>query len=201
MLVNPGIRYTLCSMSSPALSPEELTALVARAQNGDTEAFGRIYDVFLTPIYRYIVFRFPEDLAEDLVADVFVKAWEKLSSYRPFAGVPFSAWLFRIARYTLIDAYRSERGFEELSEDLVDENRENNPQLYAERKLSVKVVRRALLGLPKDYRDVLLLHYVAGLGHSEVAKALKMTEGYVRQLKFRGLKKLETLLPSAEKAS
>jgi RNA polymerase sigma-70 factor, ECF subfamily len=177
------------------MPPEELTELVKRAQDGDTEAFGKIYDAFLTPIYRYVVFRFPEDLAEDLVADVFVKAWEKLHTYRVMAGVPFSAWLFRIARHAVIDAYRSERGFEELNDEMVDEKSENDPKLQTERSLSVGIVRRAMQKLPKDYRDVLLLHYVAGLGHSEVADALRMTEGYVRIIKFRALKKLQNHLP------
>lgn len=182
-------------MSTPQIPPDELKALVVKAQDGDTEAFGKIYDAFLTPIYRYVVFRFPEDLAEDLVADIFVKAWEKLHTYKARAGVPFSAWLFRIARYSVIDAYRSTRGFEELSEEIVDDDRENDPTLHTERNIAVGHVRKALEGLPKDYRDVLLLHYIAGLGHSEVADALRMTEGYVRILKFRALKKLEVLLP------
>lgn len=184
-------------MPKEILPPEELAALVVRSQDGDTEAFGKIYDAFLTPVYRYVVFRFPEDLAEDLVADVFVKAWEKLHTYRAMSGIPFSAWLFRIARHAVIDAYRSQRGFEELSEDLVDENRDNDPKARVERTLSIATVRAAIEQLPKDYRDVLLMHYVAGLGHSEVATALSMTEGYVRIIKFRALKKLETLLPTA----
>ncbi len=183
-------------MANPPLPPEELQSLVLKAQDGDTEAFGKIYDAFLTPVYRYIVFRFPEDQAEDLVADVFVKAWEKLASYKARAGIPFSAWLFRIARHTLIDAYRTQRGFEEISEELPDESRESDPSLRVERTMSISVVRHAISTLSKDYQDVLLLHYVAGLTHSEVAKSLKMTEGYVRILKFRGLQKLEVLLES-----
>ncbi|MDD5055811.1 MAG: sigma-70 family RNA polymerase sigma factor [Candidatus Peribacteraceae bacterium] len=182
-------------MSVSSLPPEELQSLVLRAQDGDTDAFGKIYDAFLTPIYRYVVFRFPQELAEDLVADVFVKAWEKLHTYRQRSGIPFSAWLFRIARYSIIDAYRATRGFAELSEEMVDEDRENDPQLRTERGLSISMVRDALKKLPKDYRDVLLLHFIAGLGHHEIGSALGMTEGYVRILKFRGLKKLEQLLP------
>ena len=186
--------YTAVSMAQVNLLPEALAALVRRAQDGDTEAFGNIYDAFLTPVYRYVVFRFPEDLTEDLVADIFVKAFEKLHTYRPIFGVPFSAWLFRIARHALIDAYRKHRGFEDLSEELVDESRENDPRLRTEQSLSVKRVREAIMKLPEDYRDVVLLHYISGLGHREVAKALHMTEGYVRILKFRALKKLEGFL-------
>ena len=174
--------------------------LVVKAQDGDTEAFGKIYDAYLTPIYRYVVFRFPEEFAEDLVADIFVKSWEKLYTYRPRAGIPFSAWLFRIARHALIDAYRSQRGFENLSEELVDEKTENDPKARTEQTLSVTRVRRAIEKLPGDYRDVVLLHYISGLGHQEVAKALKMTEGYVRILKFRALKKLEGFLSTSTRS-
>ncbi|MBP9773639.1 MAG: sigma-70 family RNA polymerase sigma factor [Candidatus Peribacteraceae bacterium] len=175
-------------------SPEELSDLVSKAQQGDTDAFGKIYDGYLTPVYRYVVFRFPEDMAEDLTADIFVKAWEKLHSYKPYTGVPFSAWLFRIARHAVIDAYRSQRGFEEVSEDLVDEDVWNDPMATIERQLSVQTVRGALSKLPGYYREILLLHYVSDLSHSEVAKALKLTEGFVRVLKHRALKKLEVIL-------
>lgn len=182
-------------MADTPLSSEVLTVLVARAQNGDTEAFGKIYDAYLTPIYRYVVFRYPEDLAEDLVADVFVKAWEKLHTYAVRSGVPFSAWLFRIARHSLIDAYRSNRGFEELSEEMIDESLTSNPKNRMETTISVAKVRNALGKLPRTYREVLLLHYVAGLNHEEVATALGRSQGSVRILKLRALRKLEVLLP------
>ena len=182
-------------MATQPIPAEELKALVKRAQDGDTEAFGKIYDAYLTPIYRYVVFRFPQELAEDLVADIFVKAWEKLHSYRPVANVPFSAWLFRIARHVVVDAYRGQRGFEEISEDIVDEDAHSDPKHQTERRLSMVTVRGALGKIPRYYREILLLHYVSGLSHSEIARSLRITEGGVRILKFRALKKLEALLP------
>ncbi len=182
-------------MSVQPIDPQELIELIRKAQGGDTEAFGKVYDAFLTPVYRYVVFRFPEDLAEDLVAEIFVKAWEKLHTYKAVVGVPFAAWLFRIARHSVVDAYRSQRGFEELSENLVDESHGSDPKKLAERAMSVSMVREALNQLPRLYREILLLHYVSELSHAEVARSLRLTEGYVRILKFRALKKLELLLP------
>ncbi|MEQ1849256.1 MAG: RNA polymerase sigma factor [Candidatus Peribacteraceae bacterium] len=182
-------------MTDQPLSPQELGRLVTEAQDGNTESFGEIYDAYMTPIYRYVVFRYPTELAEDLVADVFVKAWEKLHTYKERSGIPFSAWLFRIARHTLIDAYRAHRGFEELNEELVDENTRNSPASQTDVSFSVARVRGALNQLPRTYREVLLLHFVAGLGHQEIAQALWRTEGSVRILKMRALKKLEALLP------
>lgn len=183
-------------MAVQPLPPDELKALVQQAQDGNTEAFGKIYDAYLTPIYRYVVFRFPQELAEDLVADIFVKAWEKLHSYKSMANVPFSAWLFRIARHVIVDAYRSHRGFEEVSEDFVDTDIRSDPQATVERRLSVATVRSALNRIPSYYREILLLHYVSGLSHAEIARSLRITEGGVRILKFRALRRLEALLPS-----
>ena len=182
-------------MSASPLLPEELKALVDKAQQGDTEAFGKIYDAYLTPVYRYVVFRFPIELTEDLVADIFVKAWEKLGSYRSYDNVPFSAWLFRIARHTVVDAYRRDRGFEEISEELADTDERNDPKAQTERRLSVAQVRLAINRLPRYYREILLLFYVSGLSHAEMAKSLRVTEGAIRILKFRALRRLEALLP------
>ncbi len=185
-------------MFEQPFSPEELSRLVQRSKEGDTEAFGAIYDGYLTPVYRYVVFRFPEELAEDLVADIFVRAWEKMHTYTAYRGIPFSAWLFRIARHALIDAYRTQRGFEEISEDIQDEDTWNDPHQSTERALTVATVRRALSRMPAYYRDILLLHYVSGLSHREVANSLGITEGFVRVLKHRALKKLEAYLPPPE---
>ncbi len=182
-------------MAAQPLTIEELKALVTKAQEGDTEAFGKIYDAYLTPIYRYVVFRFPQELAEDLVADIFVKAWEKLHSYKSVANIPFSAWLFRIARHVVVDAYRGQRGFEEVTEDIVDEDRHNDPKATTEQGITIATVRKALRQIPRYYREILLMHYVSGLSHGEIARSLRITEGGVRILKFRGLKKLEALLP------
>src|SRR5687767_4917505 len=86
-----------------AMQPEAgLQALIKLAQEGETEAFGKIYDSFFTQVYRYAAFRLPKEMAEDTTADIFVKAWEKLHTYKAQKNVPFGAWLFRIARHSVI---------------------------------------------------------------------------------------------------
>lgn len=172
-----------------------LRELVVRAQGGDTEAFAKIYDVFFLPVYRYAAFRLPSSVAEDVVADVFVKAWEKLYRYKVRRHVPFAAWLFRIARHTVIDVYRSQRGFEEVDESIEDHDELNRPDTSVARKDLLRVVRNALNTLPRRYREVLLLIYVSELSHAETARVLHLTEGAVRILKFRALHKLEQILP------
>lgn len=180
----------------PTLLPEaELQTLVKRSQEGDTDAFGKLYDHFFTQVYRYCAFRLPKEMAEDVTADIFVKAWEKLHTYKSQQHVPFGAWLFRIARHTVIDAYRSNRGFEEVPENVPDTDTFNRTEARMERKDTLRIVRHALDQLPRRYRDVLLLTYVSELPHSEAARVLHISEGGVRILKMRALRKLEALLP------
>lgn len=181
-------------MSFDIRDEEEIRQLVQRAQEGDTEAFGKIYDYFFTPVYRYAAFRLPSQIAEDTVADIFVKAWEKLHTYTVHKDVPFGAWLFRIARYSVIDVYRTQRGFEEISETLPDPDTWNRADTAVRRKYVLQTVREALEKLPRRYRDVLLLIFVSELSHNEVARVMRMTEGGVRILKLRALRKLETFL-------
>ena len=172
-----------------------LPEYVRRAQEGDTEAFAKIYDMYFMQVYRYTAFRVPREVAEDLVADVFVKAWEKLHTYKERKNVPFSAWLFRIARHTVIDAYRTHRGFDEVPEGLADSDLFNKADTKLGRDEMLKIVNMSLDKLPERYREVLLLSYMANLPHSEIARVLRLTEGAVRILKHRALKKLENHLP------
>lgn len=180
---------------APELSEEQLQERVRKAQEGDTDAFADIYDQFFTPVYRYAAFRLPSDVAEDVTADVFVKAWEKLHTYKAQKGVPFGAWLFRIARHRVIDAYRTRHVSDELNETLVDPDLFNRAESALQRKDTLRVVRAAMDRLPRRYREILLLSFVSELPHSEIARVLHMTEGGVRILKLRALRKLESHLP------
>lgn len=182
-------------MADSPLHEKDIRELVRKAQDGDTEAFGRIYDHLFLPVYRYTAFRLPREVAEDTVADIFVKVWEKLHTYKVHRRVPFAAWLFRIARHTVIDVYRTQRGFEEVPETLEDPDLLNRADTAAKRADVLRAVRRALFQLPRRYREILLLSYVSELSHRDSAKVLHLTEGAVRILKLRALRKLARLLP------
>jgi RNA polymerase sigma-70 factor, ECF subfamily len=182
-------------MSSSQSTEFELQQLVKLAQDGDTDAFGKVYDLFFDQVYRYASFRVPSEVAEDLVADIFVKAWEKLHTYTQQKNVPFAAWLFRIARYTVIDSYRVQQVLEEVPEEMEDTDTFNRAETRVKRRHLLTMVRGAMQELPAKHREVLELSFMAELPNSEVARVLKMREGAVRTLKSRALKKLESLLP------
>ena len=164
---------------------------------GEHEAFGEIYDMFVSPIYRYIAFRLPPAMAEDITADVFVKAWEKLDSYKGRRGTPFSSWLFRIARNIVIDTYRTQKEVMELDELHIDEDRWNDPTLAITQDMQAQLLRQGLNKLPKRYREVLLLSFMSGLSHTEIARSMRAREGGIRILKHRALKKLAEFLPAS----
>lgn len=181
---------------APGLSMEiDIVDLVRRSQGGDTDAFGKLYDHFFPQVYRYSAFRLPSELAEDTVADIFVKAWEKIHQYKVHKNIPFAAWLFRIARHSVIDVYRTQRGFEEVSESLEDQDIFNRAEHSLMRKDLLRIVREAIDKLPRRYREVLVLTFIGELSHTEAARVLRLTEGAVRILKLRALRKLEGLLP------
>ena len=80
--------------------------LVARAKEGEAEAFGLLYDFYMPRIYRFVLFKVGRrEEAEDLTQGVFLKAWEHVEAYES-RGYPFSSWLYRIARNTVTDHHR-----------------------------------------------------------------------------------------------
>ncbi len=175
---------------------QQIQAFIKQAQDGDTVAFEKLYENFFTPVYKFCAFRLPKEVAEDVTADAFVKVWENLHSYKPHPKVPFGAWLFRIVRNQVIDVYRNEPVVDEMPEELADQDRFNKADHRLNQKQLFATVRGAMEQLPARYRDVLLLTYISELPTHEIARTLKMTEGGVRILRFRALKKLESYLPT-----
>ena len=82
--------------------------LVGLAKSGDGEAFAQLYEAYFDRVYRFIFFRVTDgQIAEDLASQVFLKAWQNLHRYHPRG--PFLAWLYAIARNTVIDNYRTRK--------------------------------------------------------------------------------------------
>lgn len=166
--------------------------LLARAVHGDAEAFGLLYRQHLARVYRFVRYRVDDPHeAEDLTETVFLKVWEALPAYRQ-TGLPWTAWLFRIAANTVIDYYRTHHAHTELEEALPAEGLEllDRVSLGEERGQ----VRLALQQLPPDQQRLLWLRFVDGLSHAEVACILGKTEGNVRVMQHRALAALAKLL-------
>ncbi len=180
------------TQSGPDLAEAQL---VQRAVAGDTDAFAKLYEAYVERIYRFIYFRVGvAEAAEDLTSQVFLKAWEGLSRYQP-RGLPFGAWLFRVARNTVIDHYRASRPTVPL--DTAALSQPDPAADVAEavgRRLENDELRAALGKLTDEQRQVLSLKFLAGLSTDEVAQALGKKPGAVRALQMRGLQALARLM-------
>jgi len=169
------------------MDEESLDRLVADAKRGDTEAFGRIFDEYAGPIYRFIASRVsrPSD-AEDLTQLVFVKALEALPRYEA-RGVPFGGWLFRLARNAIIDQIRTRREHLSLVAATTRESEEASPEAMASLRDDLDRVAAALRELTDDQREVIELRFFAGLSVAEAAEAMGRQEGTIRGLQFRAV--------------
>lgn len=161
--------------------------LVRRARSQDPAAFTELYDLHYSRVYSYIYFRVgSQELAEDLAADVFVRALQAIGSF-DYRGVPVAAWLLRIARNLVIDHFRrsSKRQTVELDEQHKDDG--NDPVSAAENRLLQEELVRLMENLTEDQRDVIILKFFEGMSNSEVSEVLSKPEGAVKSLQHRGL--------------
>jgi RNA polymerase sigma-70 factor (ECF subfamily) len=171
-----------------------LDRLVAEAQGGDPEAFGRIFDEFHAAIYRYVASRVgrPSD-AEDLTQLVFVKALEALPRYEA-RGIPFGGWLFRLARNATIDHVRTNREHADLVAIASRPSEDRGPEGLTILRTDLDAVAGALQRLTPDQREVVALRFFAGLSPREVGELMNRTEGTVRGLQFRAIEALRRSL-------
>jgi RNA polymerase sigma-70 factor (ECF subfamily) len=175
-------------MSKPNTSDMEL---VHRAAT-DREAFGELYERHVVRIYNYIYYRTGNHHdAEDLTARVFERALRHVESFED-KGVPYSAWLYRIAHNLVANWHRdqSRRPVVPLDERLLVSGGAKLPESEAiteeERSLLLAAVRR----LAPDRQQLLILKYVQHLSNAEVAQIMGRTEGAIKSLYHRTLNAL-----------
>jgi RNA polymerase sigma-70 factor (ECF subfamily) len=166
---------------------------VARAKEGDERAFAFLYAVYANSVYGYVrsIVRDHHE-AEDLTQHVFAKLMTAIVKYDD-RGVPFFAWLLRLARNVTIDYVRSSRPT--LSGELV--SLEPSASIDLDRQHAVDA---ALGTLPDDQRRVIMLRHVVGLSPSEIADQMGRSEGSIHGLHHRGRLALKRELTRLESA-
>ena len=161
--------------------------LVLRARTGDADAFACLYDLFAPRLHRYIRFRVrePSD-AEDLVQRVFVSVIEAMPRYEQ-RGVPFAAWLFRLAHNAVIDFARTTREHRPLDSIADSPADAPGPAEAAVRSSDLATLDAAIRTLTPDQQQVIACRFFAGLSSAETARVLGRREIAVRALQFRAL--------------
>jgi RNA polymerase sigma-70 factor (ECF subfamily) len=175
--------------------------LLKHAQDGDVDAYGKLYECHAGSVYRFLVAHLNDSLdAEDLTADVFFRAWRALPAYNQ-RGVPFLAYLLQIARNILIDHYRRSAQAKTVNLDTLEvilpEARGGSADETAETvqaALDQQRLRQVLNQLHPDHRTVLILRFLSGLSPRDAAQVMKRSEGAVRILQHRALAALRDLM-------
>ena len=182
--------------SMPHWQQADDVELIQFAQNGDSEAFGELYGRYAHIIFRFIFSHLSDRFeAEDLTEEVFLRVWRSLSNYRE-QGVPFLAYLFKVARNVLVDFYRHVG----RSGGLMSIEEKSLPDIHSDQaeaaivNLEHQEVRQTLEQLREDYRMVLILRFLSGLSPEETGEVMGRTPGAVRILQHRALSALRNLL-------
>jgi len=171
--------------------------LVRRAQQRDQQAFAQLYEEHFDMIYRYVALRIGNRAeAEDITQQVFLKALQSISSFR-WKGIPFSAWLFRIAHNQVVDYLRkkTKQATVPIDESTVSFSRD--PQLLVEQSLNIKKLLSATKRLTEAQREVVSLRFAGELSIAQVAKIMGKSQGAVKALQHSAIVALRKVL-SAE---
>lgn len=167
--------------------------LVERAKT-DNDAFGELYSRYVERIYNYILYRTGnrED-AEDLAARTFQRALKHIGNYKD-QGVPFSAWLYRIARNLVANHHRDNGRRQMVSLDEIVNWHEGDGSERPERVVqlveSEETLLNAIRRLPQDRQEMLLLKFLDRMPNSEIGAVLGRSEGAVKSLYHRTLQSL-----------
>jgi len=162
----------------------------------DAEAFGELYDHYITPLYRFIFFKVSvKEDAEDLTSDVFLKAWNHLIIESQEEIRSFTGLIYKIARNSVIDYYRKKSvRFEQPLETGEAFGKEDREILRIEVKYEADKIMNNLKQLKHSYREVIQLRYINELSISEMSEILGKKKTNVRVTLYRALKLLKKVM-------
>lgn len=183
------------------MESHEESELVRAAQQGDREAFARLYEANVDRVYRYVRARVGEPAdAEDITAEVFIRAMNALSSYRE-RGLPLIAWLYRIGRNEAANLMKK-RGRRDESPLLDTVAATDDPAETAVSQVAYDEVVNGLSSLTELQREVLSLRFAAQLSIAETATAMNRSEQAVKFLQHSALRAMRRVLePREEEAN
>ncbi|MFE7634187.1 MULTISPECIES: ECF subfamily RNA polymerase sigma factor, BldN family [unclassified Kitasatospora] len=171
--------------------------LVERAQAGESEAFGRLYDHYADTVYRYIYYRVgSRATAEDLTSETFLRALRRIGTFT-WQGRDFGAWLVTIARNLVADHFKSSRfRLEVTTGEMLDSNEcERSPEESVLESLSNAALLDAVRRLNPQQQECVTLRFLQGLSVAETARIMGKNEGAIKTLQYRAVRTLARLLP------
>ena len=171
--------------------------LVERAQGGEADAFGRLYDQYSDTVYRYIYYRVGgKATAEDLTSETFLRALRRIGTFT-WQGRDFGAWLVTIARNLVADHFKSSRfRLEVTTGEMLDADEvERSPEESVLESLSNAALLEAVRKLNPQQQECVTLRFLQGLSVAETARVMGKNEGAIKTLQYRAVRTLARLLP------
>jgi RNA polymerase sigma-70 factor (ECF subfamily) len=172
--------------------------LVERAQQGDAEAFGHLYDRYVDLVHRYIYYRVADrSTAEDFTSETFLRAWRRIGSVTN-QGRDIGAWFVTIARNIILDHVKSSRYKLEVSTaDMLDaDTAEDGPENLVLDRITHAELLRCVKRLNAEQQECIVLRFLEGLSVAETAAVMGKNEGAIKALQHRAVRRLATLLPA-----
>jgi len=168
------------------------SALVQLAKE-DPEAFGELYQRYVTKIYNYIYYRVSnQDEAEDLTARTFFRALRKIDSYEE-RGLPFSAWLYRIAHNLVANWHRSRARRKSVQlDELITASDSHSPGILVEKQEARELLLEAIKELAEDRQQLLVLKFIERMPNAQIGQIMGRSESSIKSLYHRTLKSLRT---------
>jgi RNA polymerase sigma-70 factor (ECF subfamily) len=198
---SPAYAPSTGSGSSPSddNDPEatRLRALVDLAKEGDAEAFGQLYDHYVSGVFRFIYYRVgSQQLAEDLTSETFVRGLRAIQRFN-WQGKDFGAWLTTIARNLVADHFKSSRARLEIVAETIPEGKATvaSPEQEVLALISNEMLFEAVNALPNEQRDCILMRFIQGMSIAQTAAALGRSEGAIKQLQLRAVRSLAKTMP------
>jgi len=163
--------------------------ILARASRDDRDAFGQLYERYVERIFNYVYYRTGNTHdAEDLTARVFQRAMNHIKNYTD-RGVPFSAWLYRIAHNLVANWHRDRSRKQEIPlDDLpILPSKEDHPEKNLVRSQEQDALLRIIRKLPGERQNLLILKFVENMSNAEIGQVMGRSEGAVKSLYHRTL--------------
>jgi RNA polymerase sigma-70 factor (ECF subfamily) len=181
----------------PDAAQRDVWELVRRAQEGDAEAFGELYDHYVTMVHRYVYSRVGDrTLAEDVTSETFVRALRRIDSLS-FQGRDVGAWLVTIARNIVRDHVKSSRfRLEVATADMRDADRvTDGPEDAVLTSLTNEQLLACVRQLGSEQQECITLRFLHGLSVSETAAIMGKKDGAIKALQHRAVRRLAALVP------
>ena len=169
--------------------------IIARARRGDADAFEQLVTAYRNQVFRLALRMCGNEADADEVAqEAFLSAWKGLPNFRGESR--FSTWLYQLTTHAAIDLMRREKR-QAAAEDIDEITAADDgpsPQQQVERTETQREIRSALMQLPEEYRQVLLLRFMQELSYEEIGRALKLPVGTVKSRLNRAKAQLKDIL-------